>query len=86
MAKMHCPYPAEFRDQMVALVRSGRSPGELNREFEPCAQTFRNWVYQMGLDAGRRGDGLTTLERDELRKFRWEILTKATAWFARETD
>ena len=94
MPKMHFPYPAEFREQMVALVRSGRSPGELSREFEPSAQAIRNWVHQADLDEGRRGDGLTTLERDELRKLRREnrqlrmereILAKATAWFARET-
>ena len=95
MPKMHCPYPAEFREQMVALVRSGRSPGELSLEFEPSAQTIRNWVHQADLDEGRRSDGLTTVERDELRKLRREnrqlrmereILAKATAWFARETD
>ncbi len=55
MPKMHCPYPAEFREQMVALVRSGRSPGELSREFEPSAQAIRNWVHQADLDEGRRG-------------------------------
>ncbi len=87
-------YPAEYRQQMVDLVRSGRSPDQLAREFEPSAQSIRNWVAQADRDEGRRADGLTTAEREELRRLRRdnrrlreerEILAKATAWFARET-
>ncbi len=44
MSNMRPPYPPEFREQMVELVRSGRSPEELAREFEPSAQAIRNWV------------------------------------------
>ena len=40
--KTRAPYPAEFRAEMVRLVRSGRTPGELSREFEPSDQTIRN--------------------------------------------
>lgn len=88
-------YPAEFRRQMVELVRSGRSAGSLAREFEPSDQTIRNWVAQADRDEGRREDGLTTPEREELRQLRREnrrlreereILKKAAAWFARETE
>ena len=57
---------------MVELVRSGRSPEELSREFEPTAQTIHNWVKQTDLDAGLRSDGLTTEEREELRLLRRE--------------
>jgi transposase len=80
---------------MVELVRAGRTPEELSREFEPTAQSIRNWVEQSELDEGLRSDGLTTLERDELRRLRREnrqlreereILKKAAAWFARETE
>ena len=80
---------------MVELVRSGRSPEELSREFEPTAQTIHNWVKQTDLDAGLRSDGLTTEEREELRLLRrenkrlrmeQEILKKAAAWFARESN
>ena len=87
-------YPAEYRKQMVDLVRSGRSPDQLAREFEPSAQSIRNWVAQADRDEGRRADGLTTAERAELRRLRRgnrrlreerEILAKVTAWFARET-
>ncbi len=62
------PYPAEFREQMVALVRAGRTPDELAAEFEPTSQTIRNWVRQADVDEGRRSDGLTSSEREELRR------------------
>ncbi len=80
---------------MIELVRAGRTPEELAREFEPSAQAIRNWVKHADLDEGRREDGLTTVERDELKRLRREnrqlkmereILAKAAAWFARETD
>ena len=57
---------------MAELVRSGRSPEELSREFEPTAQTIHNWVKQTDLDAGLRSDGLTTEEQEELRLLRRE--------------
>jgi transposase len=80
---------------MIEMVRAGRSPEELGREFEPSGQTIRNWVAQADRDEGRRPDGMTSAEREELRKLRREnrqlrvereILKKAAAWFARETD
>lgn len=89
------PYPAEYRRRMVELVRAGRTPEELGREFEASAESIRNWVQQADLDEGRREDGLTTAEREELRRLRREnrqlreereILAKAAAWFARETE
>ncbi len=46
MPKSHPPYPAEFRRQMIELVRAGRTPEELAKEFEPSAQAIRNWVAQ----------------------------------------
>ena len=79
---------------MVELVRAGRVPAELAREFECSAQAIRNWVREADRDEGRREDGLTTDERQELRRLRREnrqlreereILKKAAAWFARET-
>ena len=93
MPKTRPPYAAEFRQQMVDLVRSGRAPEDLAREFEPSSQAIRTWVAQVGRDAGERSDGLRTEEREELRRLRREnrrlreereILAKATAWFARE--
>ena len=95
MPKSRAPYAPEFRQQMIELVRAGRTPQELSREFEPTAQTIHNWVKQADTDEGRRTDGLTSDERAELRglrrqnrqlKLEREILAKAAAWFARETD
>ncbi len=94
MPRRRSPYPAEFRYQIVELVRAGRTPEELSREFEPSAQAIRNWVAQADRDEGRRPDGLTSTEREELRRLKREnrrlrqereILAKAAAWFARET-
>jgi transposase len=95
MAKRQPVYTREFRRQMVELVRAGRSPEELSREFEPTAQSIRNWVAQSDRDAGRGDGGLRTAEREELNRLRREnrqlqlereILSKAAAWFARETN
>ena len=58
MSKTRPPYPAAFRQQMVELVRSGRTPGDLAREFEPSAQAIRTWVAQADRDASARTDGL----------------------------
>lgn len=88
-------YPPEFREQIVGLHRSGRSARSLAKEFELSYQTVLNWLKQADLDTGSRTDGLTTAEREELTKLRREnkqlkiereILSKAAAWFARETD
>lgn len=96
MPKFRPPYPPEFRQQMVELVRAGRTPEDLAREFEPSAQAIRNWVAQSGGIAESRCEagGLTSAEQEELRRLRREnrqlreereILAKAAAWFARET-
>ena len=95
MPKTHAPYPAEYRQQILELARSGRSAEELAKEFEPTAQCIRNWIKQDELDRGQRQDGLTSEEKAELVRLRKEnkqlklereILAKAAAWFARETD
>ena len=94
MAKTRPPYPAEFRQQMIELVRAGKTPAELAREFECTAQTIANWVGQEAIDRGGPlpgKDGLSSAEREELNRLRREnrqlkmerdILAKATAWFA----
>ena len=66
-------YPPEYKEELVGLVRSGRSPGSLAREFEPSAQTIRNWVKRADVDEGRRSDGLTTEARKEMRELKREV-------------
>lgn len=88
------PYPPELRQQLLAMVRAGRSPEELAREYEPSAQTIRNWVARDDLDHDRGGE-VSPDERTELLRLRREnrilreereILKKAAAWFAEETN
>ena len=94
MAQGKKKYPAEFKRRMVELVRAGRSPEDLAKEFEPSPNTIRKWAIQADIDEGLRADGMTTAERNELRglrrenkqlKLEREILGKAAAWFARES-
>jgi transposase len=93
MASKQNRYAPEFRRQMVELVRTGRSPAELSREFGPTAWTIALWVKQAARDAGKGDGGLTSAERQELTQLRRdnrrlreerEILSKAAAWFANE--
>jgi transposase len=102
MPKTRPPYSPEFRRHMVDLVRSGRDPSDLAREFEPSAQAIRNWVIQAdGQDSGgakkpvSAAPAITADEREELARLRREnkqlrverdILSRAAAWFARETS
>jgi transposase len=96
MARKHPrSYPPEFRHKVIELARAGRRNEDLASEFELAPQTIRNWLKQDDLDAGRRADGLTTEERREFAQLKRdnkrltienEILSKAAAWFARETD
>jgi transposase len=88
-------FPPEFRRRVLEKARAGSSVSEVAREFDIARQTIMNWLKQDDLDAGRRDDGLTSDERKELTLLRREnkrlrleaeILSKAAAWFARETN
>lgn len=96
MPRTRPPYPPEFRAEAVELIRSGtKSYRQLSRDVGVSDQTLRNWVRQADLDAGRRHDGFTTGEREELRRLRAEnrtlrmerdLLKKAVVFFARDGD
>ena len=76
MSKVRPPYPAAFRQQMVELVRAGRSPSELSREFGVTAQSITNWVGQAAIDEGNPlpgKEGLTRTERQELARLRRQL-------------
>lgn len=94
MAKKVKSYPPEFRHKVLELVRAGRSVNAVAHEFEIARQTIMNWVKQDEIDTGQR-EGLTTEEQLEIRRLKKrikeleierEILKKAAAWFARESD
>ena len=92
------PYPAQFRGQMIELVRAGRKPGELAREFGCHVTSILNWVRQADAASGvmpTQSGALNTSERQELIELRRrlrqvqlerDILAKATAWFAHNGD
>jgi transposase len=76
--KSHTPCPPEFQQRME-MVRTRRSPDELAEKVEPTAQSTRNWVAQAERATGRRSDGLTTEQRDEVRRLRRENKTRREA-------
>jgi transposase len=88
------PHPPEFRQRAVELARLGEKPvSQIARDLGISDSCLRSWVAQADRDEGRRKDGLTSSERDELVKLRRElrvakleveILKRAAAYFAQE--
>jgi transposase len=88
-------YPEEFRREAVQMLRAGRTPRELAESLGVSEQTLRNWRRQDQRDRHERDDGLTSDEREELRRLRREnarlkqerdLLKRAAAFFAKETE
>lgn len=97
LPKSRQAFTPEFRQQIVELARTGRTPADLAREFGPTAPAIRKWVAQdqMLREKATGGGALTKSEREELQQLRRElrkvtqerdILAKATAWFAARSD
>jgi transposase len=88
------PHPPEFRQRAVELARLREKPvAQIAQDLGISDSCLRNWMKQADLDEGRRSDGLTTAEREELTQLRRElrvakmeneILKRAAAYFAKE--
>ena len=96
MPRTRPPYPEEFRRQAIELVQlTGKPASQVAKDLGISDLTLRNWLKQADADAGKRPDGLSSDERAELGRLRREnqtlrmereILKKAAAFFAKETD
>jgi transposase len=92
---MPAPYPLEFRQEAIRLLRSSGKPvPQLAAELGVSPQSLRNWARQLDIDEGK-AQGLSTDEREELRRLRREnrilteereILKKAAAFFAKDSE
>jgi transposase len=88
------PYSKEFKREAVQLLRtSDRTVPQLAKELGVSQGSLRNWAGQLDVDEGK-AEGLSSDERDELRRLRREnkvlaeereILKKAAAFFASES-
>jgi len=88
------PHPREFRQRAVELARLHEKPvAQIAEDLGISDSCLRNWMRQADINEGRRADGLSTAEREELVKLRRElkvakleneILTRAAAYFAAE--
>lgn len=88
-------YPNEFRLKIIALARAGSRPEDLAKQFQIGHQTIRNWLKQAELGESAGPDQSALAESEEVARLRKrvkqleierDILSKAAAWFARETD
>ena len=88
------PHPPEFRRRAVELARLREKPvAQIAEDLGISDSCLRNWMKQADIDEGRRADGLSTAEREELVRLRRElkvakleneILKRAAAYFAAE--
>jgi len=95
VGRTHAPYPAAFKAEAVRLARTAGQPLRVSAEhLGVSVEALREWIKQGAIDAGEQ-EGLTSEEREELRRLRREnhilrmerdILKKATAFFARESE
>ncbi len=77
MPRTNPAYPPEFRREAIRLVRASDEEHpipRIAREIGVSDGTLRSWVDQDEIDSGER-EGLTTEEKEELRRLRREVKT-----------
>lgn len=87
-------FPKEFKEQTVALVRSGqRTVGQVCKEFDLADSLVRSWLAKAADKESPTRDALSRAEREELERLRKEvrvlrtereILKRAATFFAKE--
>lgn len=89
-------FSKEFKAEAVALVKQqGLNINQVAKDLGVAWTLVNKWVMQHEADSGERSDLLTTEERAELTalrrenrtlKLEREILKKAAAFFAKESE
>ena len=85
------PYPAEFRDDVVAVARRGDAPiAQIAKDFGISDSCLRNWLHVADVEDGHR-PGQSAAESAELRELKRrnrlleqenEVLRRAAAYLS----
>jgi len=91
MVSMPKPFPKEFRDDVVAVARTGHAPiSQIAKDFGISDATLHNWLKKAEIEDGLR-PGLTDADRRELREVKKrnrlleqenEVLRRAAAYLS----
>ncbi len=84
-------YPKEFRDDVVAVARSGQAPiNQIAKDFGVSEASLHNWIKKADVEDGVR-PGQTEAERSEVRELKKrnrlleqenEVLRRAAAYLS----
>jgi transposase len=91
MSVMPKPYPREFRDDVVAVARSGQAPfTQIAKDFGISVACLSNWLKKADIEDGNR-PGITESEAAQVRELKKrnrlleqenEVLRRAAAYLS----